>query len=191
VAVLGLAVLAVPMLLLMFAVRVESAGPALFRQVRIGQGGRPFTLYKLRSMRVGAGGPEVTAGADPRVTWLGQRLRSVALDELPQLWNVLRGHMTLVGPRPETVALAARYPAACQWVFAYRPGLTGPAQVRLHDADLFGAQSAVDTGAYLERVVPARTTIEARYLSDPTLRATLEVLADTVRHLAGRPVPVR
>jgi len=191
VAVLGLAVLGVPMLLLMFAVRVESAGPALFRQVRIGQGGRPFTLYKLRSMRVGAGGPEVTAGADPRVTWLGQRLRSVALDELPQLWNVLRGHMTLVGPRPETVALAARYPAACQWVFAYRPGLTGPAQVRLHDADLFGAQSAVDTGAYLERVVPARTTIEARYLSDPTLRATLEVLADTVRHLAGRPVPVR
>jgi len=191
VAVLGLAVLGVPMLLLMFAVRLESEGPALFRQVRIGQGGRPFTLYKLRSMWVGAGGPEVTAGADPRVTWLGQRLRSVALDELPQLWNVLRGHMTLVGPRPETVALAARYPAACQWVFAYRPGLTGPAQVRLHDADLFGAQSAVDTGAYLERVVPARTTIEARYLSDPTLRATLEVLADTVRHLAGRPVPVR
>jgi lipopolysaccharide/colanic/teichoic acid biosynthesis glycosyltransferase len=191
VAVLGLAVLGVPLLLLMFAVRVESPGPALFRQVRIGQGGRPFTLYKLRSMQVGAGGPEVTAGADPRVTWLGQRLRSAALDELPQLWNVLRGQMTLVGARPETVALAARYPAACRWVFAYRPGLTGPAQVRLRDSDLFGGQVAVDTGVYLERVVSARAAIEARYLSDPTLHATIDVLADTVRHLIGRPVPVR
>jgi lipopolysaccharide/colanic/teichoic acid biosynthesis glycosyltransferase len=191
VALLGLAVLGVPLLLMMVAVRLESPGPALFRQVRVGQGGRPFTLCKLRSMRVGTGGPEVTGHADPRVTRLGRWLRSASADELPQLWNVLRGQMTLVGPRPETVALAAGYPAGCRWVFAYRPGLTGPAQVRLRDAAVLGGQSIVDTAAYLAGVVPARTAVEAGYLADPTLRATLEVLADTVRHLLGRPLPVR
>jgi lipopolysaccharide/colanic/teichoic acid biosynthesis glycosyltransferase len=189
VAFVGLVVVALPLLVLMLAVRLESRGPALFRQVRLGQGGRPFTLYKLRSMRQRAGGPELTAAADPRVTRLGGFLRRTSLDELPQLWHVLRGHMTLVGPRPETPGLAAGYPAGCRWVFAFRPGLTGPAQVRMRDTHVFGSTHEATAQEYLSRIVPARTEIDATFLARPTLGATLRVLIDTARHLLGRPVP--
>lgn len=187
----GLTLGGLPLLALLLAVRLTSPGPALFRQVRVGQGGRPFTLLKIRSMRVDHAGPEITVAGDPRVTRLGRFLRATSIDELPQLWHVLRGEMTLVGPRPETPALAAGYPTECRWVFAYRPGLTGPAQVRLRDADVLPPGMPVDAGFYLSRVVPARTAIEARFLARPTLRATFQVLADTVRHLLGRPVPTR
>src|SRR5689334_2696121 len=88
----GLVVVALPLLVLMVAVRATSPGPALFRQIRLGQGGRPFALLKLRSMRIGEGGPEITAAGDTRVTRLGRFLRSTSLDELPQLWHVVRGH---------------------------------------------------------------------------------------------------
>lgn len=187
----GLLVAGLPLLLLMVAIRLDSPGPALFRQVRLGQGGRPFTLYKLRSMRTGASGPDITVNGDSRVTRLGRFLRDTSLDELPQLWHVLRGQMTLVGPRPETPALAARYPSGCRWVFAFRPGLTGPAQVRLRDSDVLGAGATADTETYLTRIVPARTAIEATFLARPTLAATLRVLVETVWHLLGRPVPIR
>lgn len=179
-----LAAAGLPLLLLMLAVRLTSRGPALFRQVRVGQGERVFTLLKLRSMRVDPGGPEITAAHDPRVTRLGAFLRRTSLDELPQLVNVLRGDMTLVGPRPETPALAVTYPPTCRWIFAYRPGLTGPAQVRMRDADVLGT-SAPTEASYVSVVVPARTRIEAAYLATPTVPATLGVLADTIRHVLG------
>jgi lipopolysaccharide/colanic/teichoic acid biosynthesis glycosyltransferase len=188
---LGLAVVGLPLLALILAIRVTSPGPALFRQIRLGQGGRPFALVKLRSMRVGAGGPEITSADDPRVTRVGRLLRACSLDELPQLWHVVRGTMTLVGPRPETPDLAARYPAENQWIFRHRPGLTGPAQVRLRDRDVLPPGVPVDTESYLTRLVPARVAIESRFLARPTLGATLGVLADTVRHLLGRRVPER
>jgi lipopolysaccharide/colanic/teichoic acid biosynthesis glycosyltransferase len=188
---LGLTLAGLPLLAVLLAVRLTSPGPALFRQVRLGQGGRPFTLLKIRSMRTDHAGPEITVVGDSRVTRLGRFLRATSIDELPQLWHVLRGEMTLVGPRPETPTLAAGYPARCRWVFAYRPGLTGPAQVRLRDAEVLPPGMPVDVGAYLSRLVPARTAVEALFLSEPTLRATFQVLADTVRHLLGRPVPAR
>ncbi|GAA2593128.1 sugar transferase [Dactylosporangium fulvum] len=185
----GLLVVCLPLLLLMLAVRLESRGPALFRQIRLGERGRPFILYKLRTMRTGSTGLEITTADDPRVTRLGRLLRRTSLDELPQLWHVVRGQMTLVGPRPETPALAEAYPPDCRWVLDHRPGLTGPAQVRLRDTDILGTADANTTAAYLSQIVPARTAIEAVYLRNPTLAATLGVLVDTVRHLLGRPVP--
>jgi lipopolysaccharide/colanic/teichoic acid biosynthesis glycosyltransferase len=188
---LGLAVLGLPLLVLMAAVRLTSPGPALFRQIRLGQGGRPFALAKLRSMSVGASGPEITAAGDARVTRLGRFLRSTSLDELPQLWHVVRGTMTLVGPRPETPALAAGYPPECRWIFRYRPGLTGPAQVRLRDRDVLPPGALVDTTTYLTQLVPARVALDAQFLARPTLRNAAGVIADTVRHLTGRPVPRR
>jgi lipopolysaccharide/colanic/teichoic acid biosynthesis glycosyltransferase len=118
-------------------------------------------------------------------------LRATSVDELPQLWNVLVGDMTLVGPRPETSGLAAEYPSGCQWVFSYRPGLTGPAQVRMRDADVLGSQATPSVEQYLHDIVPARASIEATYLAQPSLRATFGVLADTVRHLAGAEVSQR
>ena len=180
-----LAVVGLPLLLLMAVVRLESRGPALFRQIRVGQGAQLFTLLKLRSMKTDSSGPEITATSDARVTQIGRILRASSLDELPQLVNVLRGEMTLVGPRPETPAFAAGYPPDCRWIFAYRPGLTGPAQVRMRDSDVMGHGVIDPVEGYLRLVVPARSRIEARYLACPSLPATLAVLVDTVRHIVG------
>ena len=98
---LGLLVASPVLAVIAIAVRIDSPGPALFRQERVGRGGKSFVLLKFRSMRAGAGGSSVTAGGDPRVTRVGKILRRFRLDELPQLWNVVRNDMALVGPRPE------------------------------------------------------------------------------------------
>ncbi|GLW61955.1 hypothetical protein Arub01_01990 [Actinomadura rubrobrunea] len=184
----GLVLLCVPMAVLYLLVRATSRGPGFFRQVRVGQGGRPFTMYKFRTMRRDAGGLTVTAEHDPRVTRLGRLLRKWSLDELPQLVNVLRGDMTLVGPRPETYELAVYYDPAHRWVFDHRPGMTGFAQVHLPDYDLLTPGREVDLAEYIERVVPTRAAIDALYLREPTLRATLRTLADTARLVLRLPL---
>jgi len=179
------------LLLVAVAVKATSPGPVLFRQVRVGQDGRVFVLVKFRSMRVGLGGPQVTVGDDPRVTPLGRWLRATSVDELPQLWHVLRGEMTLVGPRPETPALAARYPADSQWVLAQRPGLTGPAQLQLRDDGALNPAALDVESDYLERLVPLRTALDAEYLGDPSAARTLALLMATARTvIGGRPQPV-
>lgn len=182
----ALVVLGPLLALLWLLVLSTSRGPGLFRQVRVGQGGAPFTMPKLRTMRCGPAGPEITTADDPRVTRLGQVLRAANLDELPQLVCVLRGSMTLVGPRPETVALAARYPESCRWVLQHRPGLTGPAQVRLRDRDVVGTTMTEQT--YLSELVPRRVACDAAYLRRPTVRAALRVLVETAQHVAGHQV---
>jgi len=142
VALLGL-IAATPLVLaLAVAIRLDSRGPVIFAQERTGQNGRPFTMFKLRSMVANAEGllPElVELGSlpepvfklrdDPRVTRAGRFIRRASLDELPQLWNVLRGEMSLVGPRPEQVELVARYSPAERFRLAVKPGMTGPMQV--------------------------------------------------------------
>src|SRR5262245_13871658 len=100
VSLLGLVVISPFLLLAMLAVRFSSPGPVIFRQTRMGRGGRSFTIYKLRTMRVDHAGPAVTGRVDARVTPVGHWLRLTKLDEFPQLWNVARGDMSLVGPRP-------------------------------------------------------------------------------------------
>src|SRR5262249_27127164 len=116
-------------------VRATSPGPALFRQTRTGRDGRPFVLLKFRTMHAAAAwaGPPITAGADPRITPLGAWLRRTKLDELPQLWNVLWGDMSLVGPRPELPHYVWRYTDAQRAVLLARPGLTDPASLAWAD----------------------------------------------------------
>ncbi|NKZ06970.1 sugar transferase [Actinomadura latina] len=185
----GLLLLSVPLLLIYALVRLSSPGPGVFRQRRVGQGGRPFTMYKFRTMRQGVGGLTVTANCDPRLTRVGKLLRQWSLDELPQLVNVLRGQMTLVGPRPETYDLAEHYDAGCRWIFDHRPGLTGVSEVRFRDFDVLGPGEEVDLVNYIERIVPARVAVDAVYLRDPSMRATFGALWDTVKHILGIPVP--
>jgi lipopolysaccharide/colanic/teichoic acid biosynthesis glycosyltransferase len=183
----ALTVLAPLMVALAVTVRCTSRGPALFRQQRVGGHGRPFVLLKFRSMTVHSpGGPHVTSGTDTRVTTVGRVLRRTSLDELPQLWNVLRGQMTLVGPRPETIDLAARYPECCRWVLDHVPGLTGPSQIRLRDADCLPSGVLDVEAYYLEVLVPQRVAVDATYLRSPTLGATLAVMAQTLGYLVGR-----
>jgi lipopolysaccharide/colanic/teichoic acid biosynthesis glycosyltransferase len=164
-------------------VRVTSRGPALFRQQRVGEGGSVFTLYKFRSMHWGSGGPEVTAECDPRVTPLGGLIRRTKVDELPQLLNLVRGDMTLVGPRPETVALARRYPAECRWVLAYRPGLTGPVQLGSRELAAPPDGERDPEAYYLDVLVPRRVALDAEYLAAPSLLRELALVLRTVLHL--------
>jgi lipopolysaccharide/colanic/teichoic acid biosynthesis glycosyltransferase len=143
VAAVGLLSLSPLLAVIAVAIRLDSRGPAIFRQPRGGRAGAPFTLLKFRTMVRGAdqrlgevvdvetlAAPVFKLHADPRVTRVGRLLRKTSLDELPQLWNVLRGDMSLVGPRPEQLDLVARYDAEARAVrLAVRPGLTGPMQV--------------------------------------------------------------
>lgn len=183
--------LSLPLLLaLVLAVRLSTGGSAIYRQRRVGEAGVPFTLYKFRTMRPGMSGPEVTAPGDRRVTRLGAVLRRTSIDELPQMVNVLVGHMTLVGPRPESVALARRYPAEFRSVFRYRPGVTGPSQVLVRDEKVLRQVSDVED-FYLTELVPHRVATDLTFLEDATLASTLRWLAQTARYLIAviRPRP--
>lgn len=128
---LALVLLAVPMLIVALVIRLGSKGPALFRQERAGKGMRPFQLYKFRTMRtdVDPFGDSPSDGTDPRLTGVGRWLREWSLDELPQLWNVLKGDMSLVGPRPLYMRQARDFTDRQRRRLEVRPGLTGLAQV--------------------------------------------------------------
>lgn len=185
----GLALLVPVLVAIALAIKMTSPGPILFRQVRLAGGWREFSILKFRTMRVTIGGPEITASGDARITAIGHVLRRTHLDELPQLVNILRGDMTLVGPRPETPALAVRYPPECRWVLEHRPGLTGPTQVRSRDLNNIPFD-VVDTEQwYLEYLVPQRVIMDATFLDHPTVAATLRVLIETAHHLVRREPP--
>jgi lipopolysaccharide/colanic/teichoic acid biosynthesis glycosyltransferase len=156
------------------AVRLEDGGPVFFRQQRVGEGGRPFSLLKLRTMRSGSPGPDVTASGDDRITRVGRILRRTSVDELPQVLHVLTGRMTLVGPRPESVALAVRYPRSCRIVLTARPGLTGPSQLAYRERSAAPPPGWDDVDAwYLQRMVPLRVEADLEYLTHPTVRRTV------------------
>ena len=175
---LGLMLFSPLLVVIAILVSLTSRGGPLFRQTRVGEGWREFTMFKFRSMRRGRAGSDLTVRDDDRVTRLGRILRLTGMDELPQLWNVLRGDMTLVGPRPETVGLALRYPPECRGIFQYRPGVTGPTQLANWNHDDYGDALSAEQ-RYLEVRVPGRVTLDMNYLVDPSLKRTLGVLART------------
>ena len=135
------------------AIRRDSPGPALFRQRRIGYAGRPFTLLKFRTMVVGAegmGAGLAVVHGDSRITRIGTTLRRLSLDELPQLWNIVRGDMSLVGPRPTVAAQVERYDARQRRRLLARPGLTGLAQVSGRNTIPWSERIEIDI-AYVDR----------------------------------------
>lgn len=146
----GLVLLSPLLAVVALAVRFSSQGPTLFRQRRVGRDGRAFDILKFRSMRPDVGGPAVTASGDRRVTSLGRFLRGTKLDELPQLWNVLVGDMSLVGPRPEVPEFVARFPADYARILAVRPGITDFAALEYLDEEAVLASSA-ESGVHLRR----------------------------------------
>ncbi len=184
-----LVVLTAPLVLVAaLLILVTDGRPVLFRQERVGEDGVPFRLTKLRTMRAApvGGAAEVTATGDPRITRVGAALRRTSIDELPQLWHVLSGRMTLVGPRPESVSLAERYPESCRPVLLARPGLTGPAQLRYREASAVPPTGWTDVeGWSLDVVVPLRVAADLEYLRRPTVGATLRLLVVTALFVVG------
>ncbi len=178
-----------PLLLaLALAVRLDSAGPALFRQERVGLHGRPFRIHKFRTMRAGgAAGPLVTAGGDARITRVGRVLRRHKLDELPQLWDVLRGAMSLVGPRPEVPHFMALYPdEARRVILSVRPGITDPASIAFRDEEALLAAAPDPERAYVETVMPLKQRPYLDYVRQRSLAGDLRILLRTAAVLLGR-----
>jgi lipopolysaccharide/colanic/teichoic acid biosynthesis glycosyltransferase len=182
----ALLVLSPLLLLIVLVVRASSRGPAFFVQQRIGRHGRPFGLVKFRSMRSdGDGGPQLTVAGDRRITRFGALLRRSKLDELPQLWNVLRGDMSLVGPRPEVACYVATFSASQRAVLAARPGITDPASLAFRaEAELL-AQKADPERAYREEILPRKLAISLAYLARRTVWSDLGVLLRTAALLVG------
>lgn len=184
--VLGLALLAPLLLAIGLWVRLDSPGPAVFRQTRVGRFGVPFTIHKFRTMRAEPGAA-ITVGADPRITRAGLVLRASKLDELPQLWDVLRGAMSLVGPRPELPRYVELYPAVLrERVLSVRPGITDPASLAFsHEAELLAA-AADPEREYREVILPAKLRLSADYAARASLATDLALILRTVAGMLRR-----
>lgn len=168
-------------------VRMDSPGPALFRQVRVGRHGQPFTIHKFRTMVNAPAGLGLTVGADARITRAGHVLRRLKLDELPQLWDVLRGAMSLVGPRPDLPQYVERYPEPLrQQVLAVRPGITDPASLAYRNESELLAQEPDPERAYFERILPHKLQLSADYAAQASLWTDLRLMARTALLLLGR-----
>jgi lipopolysaccharide/colanic/teichoic acid biosynthesis glycosyltransferase len=165
------------------AVKLSSPGPALFRQTRVGRDGRPFRIVKFRSMRNSVPGPSVTSAGDGRVTRVGAIMRRYKLDELPQLWNVLVGDMSLVGPRPEVDRYVQLFPEAYAHILKVRPGLTDYAALEYrHEEATLGASPDPET-AYAETVLPAKIALYHRYLDEMSLGTDVTLVLRTLAAL--------
>jgi lipopolysaccharide/colanic/teichoic acid biosynthesis glycosyltransferase len=178
------------LLLLALWIKLDSPGPALFRQERVGRGGRLFRIHKLRTMTHDPSqeGLGITVGQDARITRAGHFLRRSKLDELPQLLDVLLGHMSLVGPRPELPLYVALYPQALrEKILSVRPGITDLASIEYrHESELL-AQATDPEREYREVILPAKLKLAAQYVDQASLSADVILLWRTVKVvLSGR-----
>ena len=177
----GLLALAPLILAIAAAIKADDGGPVFFRQERVGRGGKPFRIWKFRTMVVDAErrGRSLTVGADPRITRVGDVLRRYKLDELPQLWNVLVGEMGLVGPRPEVPRYVALYDEAQRAILALRPGITDMASIKYrHEAEVL-SRSPDPERTYVEEIMPDKIRINLAS-ADDSVRTSLKVILLTL-----------
>lgn len=180
-ALLGLILCSPLFLMIAVLVKRDSPGPVLFRGARVGKGGTLFSILKFRTMTEDAGerGAGITTRDDARITPLGQVLRHYKLDELPQLWNVLCGEMSLVGPRPEDPLYVQYYTQAQRAVLQVRPGITGAASLAFrHEEQML--DGAAWQERYLAEILPAKLELELAYLKRRTFWSDLGILTRTV-----------
>ncbi|WP_318023240.1 sugar transferase [Paucibacter sp. DJ1R-11] len=185
-AALGLLLLSPLLLLIAIWVKLDSPGPVFFLQQRVGRQGRLFAIHKFRSMRADAPalGPQITIGRDTRISRAGHFLRRHKLDELPQLWDVLRGEMSLVGPRPEVPRYVALYPADMHaLILSVRPGITDLASIEYRDESRLLAEAADPERCYVEQVLPMKLAISAHYIRSRSFWGDVRLVLQTLRVL--------
>ncbi|GAB3716141.1 sugar transferase [Mariniluteicoccus flavus] len=162
------------------AVKLDSPGPVLFRQRRVGLAGQEFLIRKFRTMRHAAPGASITVGADNRITRVGAVLRKTKIDELPQLLDVVQGRMSLVGPRPEVPEYVALWPEPERTqILSVRPGITDPASIEFrHESEILGRRSDPDR-YYREVILPQKVALYAEYARNPSLLEDIKIIFRT------------
>jgi lipopolysaccharide/colanic/teichoic acid biosynthesis glycosyltransferase len=181
-ALLGLVMSSPVVLLCGIAIWLDSRGPVFYRQERVGQHGRPFQIVKLRTMIAGADkrGSKLTAFGDRRITRVGNFLRTTKLDEIPQLLNVLRGEMSLVGPRPEVPENVSTYTRTQRKVLDVKPGLTGPASLAfINEEQVLASQPDIEN-FYLRIIMPAKLELDLAYCRTISLLGDIKLILLTV-----------
>jgi lipopolysaccharide/colanic/teichoic acid biosynthesis glycosyltransferase len=163
-------------------IKLTSRGPVFYRQLRIGKDGRTFRILKFRSMVEAASEADlrITVAGDSRVTPVGMLLRRYKVDELPQLWNVVRGEMSLVGPRPEVPEYVANYSAEQRRVLSARPGITDPASLAYRHEEEILAQHGDPELCYRTQILPDKLALNRDYLEKITLRGDLRIILQTI-----------
>ena len=183
----GLLLLAPAMVFAAFLIKMDSSGRVLFKQERVGKGFRPFQIYKFRTMVEDATrqGTSITVGADPRITRVGRFLRRTKFDELPQLINVLKGEMSLVGPRPEIPRYVEMFRDDYEEILRVRPGITDPASLKYQDeAEILGrAGNAEDE--YVQHILPEKVKLAKDYVNRSSVMYDLALILRTVPKLFG------
>lgn len=164
-------------------IKIDSPGPVFFSQLRMGRGFRPFRLFKLRTMKMELEGSAITLGEDPRITRVGKWMRNLKIDEFPQLWNVLRGEMSFVGPRPVILELAEEFRSSYERLLVVRPGLTDPATLLY--ANEVEILSKVEQPMHYFRTVltPHKLKLSEDYLQKANLGSDFLLIAKTVKSL--------
>ncbi len=184
----GLILLTPLMLAIAGLIKLTSAGPVLFRQERIGRHFRPFHILKFRTMVPNAPnlGRAITVGADPRITRIGHLLRKLKLDELPQLINVLRGDMSLVGPRPEVRRYVELFAGDYAEVLSVRPGITDFASIQFRaESELLGTSEDPDA-EYCQRILPEKIRLAKEYVRRSSVLLDLQLIVRTVLVVLSR-----
>jgi len=183
---LGLILLLPIMLIVAILIKVKMPeGPVLFRQKRVGRRGKLFTMIKFRSMIVNHGGSSVSVAGENRITPLGSKLRKYKLDELPELWNVLKGDMSLVGPRPDVPGYADQLQGEAREVLNLRPGITGPASLKYRNEEDILAQVDDPIRYNNEVIFPDKVRINRYYLHHYSFWMDIRIIVATVlgRHI--------
>jgi len=187
VSVAGLIVLLPLLLLVATAIKLDSSGPVFFRQWRVGRKFRRFGIYKFRTMIDDAldRGLPITVGRDSRITRVGKILRKTKIDELPQLLNVLKGDMSLVGPRPEVPRYVELFRPDYEHILKVRPGLTDLASLKYSDEASILGQSANPEGDYVARLLPDKIRLANEYIQRSSLLFDAKLIVETIIKLFG------
>ena len=182
-ALFGLIVLSPFLLLIAILIKLTSRGPVMFSQERVGRAFAPFRVLKFRTMTHGEAGPSVTARRDPRITSIGRVLRRTKLDELPQLFNVLKGEMSLVGPRPEVRQFVERYRDTYGDILTVRPGITDKASIAFrHEEELLSGADDPEH-MYVEEILPQKLELAREYVRRHSLLGDVGIILKTIFHL--------